>query len=155
MSDQTNLSELLVAMHADDGVGEVGGVEIIVGEGEDAGGAVVHHVEEDAVVGATAHDLPGPHALHAFDVTAQHLQEVLGGHVIACVVLRDALVHVGSSGSVDDDTWRRVPVTRRQRIVRILYGSRGRTYCAYIFPVRLSVNSRLLVFTHGCSPTLV
>ena len=106
----THVFELLVFVHALNGVSEVLHVEEGRGETKDTWRAVVHQVDEHPVIGAAAQHLAGAHALQALRVTLQHLQEVLWSDILPYVVLGYSRVHVGAVGSVDHHAWSWVAV---------------------------------------------
>lgn len=98
---ETHLVVFAVPVHVKQSVGQIGGVQDIIGEGEEAWSAVVHHINEHSIIGATVEYPAGTNAPHTLRITAQNLQEILWSDVLSSVVFGHAFVHVGAAGSVD------------------------------------------------------
>ena len=96
---------------------QVVGVEGVVDERDESGGAVVRVEDEDVIVGTA---LDGLAAAHEHFLALQDLQEVDRVDVLAGVVLGNVVVHVWAVRVVPDDAGGRVPVVAGNIILPVV-----------------------------------
>ncbi|MPC23327.1 hypothetical protein E2C01_016370 [Portunus trituberculatus] len=65
---------------------------------------MIHHVDKDPIIGTSFKNSARSNTLHALSISTQHLQEVLRGDILACVVFKHTWVHIRAIRSVDHHT---------------------------------------------------